>query len=124
MAGELEAPGIDLIVPGQSIDTSRHPTGRLLFNVLGAIAQFERDLMGERVVAGMKAAKRPGRAMQRSGSRRLLAGGCPQRNDMPLLEPWHCAEPGWTVASSAASPRTNQDTLCQALPPEVASRAT
>jgi DNA invertase Pin-like site-specific DNA recombinase len=71
VAGELEALGIDLIVPGQSIDTST-PTGRLLFNVLGAIAEFERDLIRERVVAGMKAAKRRGRAIGRP--RRLGRG--------------------------------------------------
>ena len=64
LAGELEALGIDLIVPGQAIDTST-PTGRLLFNVLGAIAEFERDLIRERVVAGMKAAQRRGKAVGR-----------------------------------------------------------
>ncbi len=64
LAGELEALGVDLIVPGQAIDTST-PTGRLLFNVLGAIAEFERDLIRDRVVAGMKAAQRRGRAVGR-----------------------------------------------------------
>ena len=62
LAGELEALGVDLIVPGQAIDTST-PTGRLLFNVLGAIAEFERDLIRDRVVAGMGAAQRRGRAV-------------------------------------------------------------
>ncbi len=64
LAGELEALGVDLIVPGQAIDTST-PTGRLLFNVLGAIAEFERDLIRDRVVAGMKAAQRRGKAVGR-----------------------------------------------------------
>ena len=64
VAGELEALGIDLIVPGQAIDTST-PTGRLLFNVLGAIAEFERDLIRDRVVAGMRAAQRRGKAVGR-----------------------------------------------------------
>jgi len=64
LAGELEALGVDLIVPGQAIDTST-PTGRLLFNMLGAIAEFERDLIRERVVAGMKAAQRRGKAIGR-----------------------------------------------------------
>jgi DNA invertase Pin-like site-specific DNA recombinase len=64
LAGELEALGIDLIVPGQAIDTST-PTGRLLFNMLGAIAEFERDLIRDRVVAGMKAAQRRGKAIGR-----------------------------------------------------------
>ena len=67
LAAELEALGIDLIVPGQAIDTST-PTGRLLFNVLGSIAEFERDLIRDRVVAGMKAAQRRGQAIGRPRS--------------------------------------------------------
>jgi DNA invertase Pin-like site-specific DNA recombinase len=56
---ELEALGIDLVVLDQSIDTST-PAGRLLFHVLGSIAEFERDLICERTAAGMRAAKRRG----------------------------------------------------------------
>jgi len=59
LAGELEALGIDLIATEQSIDTST-PVGRLLFHVLGSIAEFERDLIRERTAAGMRAAKRRG----------------------------------------------------------------
>ncbi len=44
---------------GQSIDTST-PSGRLLFNVLASIGEFERDLIRERVAAGLAAAKRRG----------------------------------------------------------------
>ena len=39
IAKELEGKGVDLVVTDQSIDTSS-ATGRLLFNMLGAIAQF------------------------------------------------------------------------------------
>jgi DNA invertase Pin-like site-specific DNA recombinase len=56
---ELEALGIDLVVLDQAIDTST-PSGRLLFHVLGSIAEFERDLIRERTAAGMRAAKRRG----------------------------------------------------------------
>ncbi len=59
MAAELEALGCDLVVISQAIDTST-PAGRLLFNVLGSIAEFERDLIRERVRAGQEAAKRRG----------------------------------------------------------------
>ena len=59
MAAELEALGVDLIVTDQGIDTST-PAGRLLFNVLAAIGEFEADLIQERVVAGVQAAKRRG----------------------------------------------------------------
>ncbi len=71
VAGELEALGVDLIVPGQAIDTST-PTGRLLFNVLGSIAEFERVLIRDRVVAGMRAAQRRGKAV---GRPQRLSGG-------------------------------------------------
>ncbi len=60
MGAELEALGVDRIVVDQAIDTST-PSGRLLFNVLGAIAEFERDLTRERTVAGLAAARRRGR---------------------------------------------------------------
>ena len=59
LAAELEALGIDLVVLDQSIDTNT-PAGRLLFNVLGSIAEFERDLIRERVSAGVASAKRGG----------------------------------------------------------------
>ncbi len=59
LASELEALGIDLVVLDQAIDTST-PAGRLLFNDLGSIAEFERDLARERTAAGMRAAKRRG----------------------------------------------------------------
>ncbi|HME70612.1 MAG TPA: recombinase family protein [Myxococcota bacterium] len=59
LAREFEALGIDLVVLDQAIDTST-PAGRLLFHVLGSIAEFERDLIRERTVAGMRAAKKRG----------------------------------------------------------------
>src|SRR5215472_15063781 len=63
---ELEALGIDLVVLDQAIDTST-PSGRLLFHVLGSIAEFERDLIRERTSAGMRAAKRRGARIGRPG---------------------------------------------------------
>jgi len=39
---EFEALGVDLVELDQAIDTTT-PAGRLLFHVLGAIAEFERD---------------------------------------------------------------------------------
>lgn len=41
------------------------PAGRLLFHVLGAIGEFERDLIGERTRAGLAAARRQGARLGR-----------------------------------------------------------
>ena len=52
-----EVLGVDLVVLDQEIDTTT-PAGRLLFHVLAAIAEFERDLISDRVLAGLKRAHR------------------------------------------------------------------
>jgi len=59
LAAELEALGVALVVLDQALDTST-PAGRLLFHVLGSIAEFERSLILERVRAGQAAARRRG----------------------------------------------------------------
>ena len=53
---EFEALGVDLVVLDQSVDTTT-PTGRLLFHVLAAISEFERDLIRDRVLAGLRRAR-------------------------------------------------------------------
>ncbi len=70
LAAEFEALGIGLVVLDQAIDTTT-PSGRLLFHVLGAIAEFERDLIRERTRAGMRAARRRGK---RIGRPRAISG--------------------------------------------------
>ena len=55
----LEDKNVDLKVIQQNIYTTT-PAGRLLFTMLGAIAEFERDLINERVREGIEAAKRKG----------------------------------------------------------------
>jgi DNA invertase Pin-like site-specific DNA recombinase len=64
LSKELEALGVDLVVIDQAIDTTT-PAGRLLFHVLAAIAEFERDLIRDRVVAGMRRARAQGRHLGR-----------------------------------------------------------
>ncbi len=64
LAKDMEALGVDLIVTDQAIDTTV-PAGRLLFHVLAAIAEFERDLIRERVVAGLRRARARGRRLGR-----------------------------------------------------------
>ncbi|MGA2263455.1 MAG: recombinase family protein [Acidobacteriota bacterium] len=57
---QFQALGIDFVSVTQAIDTSG-PMGKLVFSVLAAIAEFERELIRERVVAGMKEAQRRGK---------------------------------------------------------------
>jgi DNA invertase Pin-like site-specific DNA recombinase len=56
IAETLRAKGVDLVVLDQNIDTS-DATGRLLFNMLGAIGQFETEIRAERQMDGIKKAK-------------------------------------------------------------------
>ena len=44
----------------EQIDTTT-PSGRLIFHVFGALAEFERDLIRERVQAGLRSARARGR---------------------------------------------------------------
>lgn len=57
----LEAKRLEFVSHTESIDTSS-PIGRLLFTILAAIAEFERNLISERIRNGMKklGAKKPG----------------------------------------------------------------
>jgi DNA invertase Pin-like site-specific DNA recombinase len=77
----------------EHIDT-RTAAGKMLYAVLGAVAQFERDVLRERTVAGMKAAKKRGTHVGRpralSGSRlaeaqRMLAAGKSQVETARIL---------------------------------------
>ena len=56
VAETLREKGVDLVVLDQNIDTS-DATGRLLFNMLGAIGQFETEIRAERQMDGIKKAK-------------------------------------------------------------------
>lgn len=60
LAGELERRGVALVSLTESIDTST-PGGKLVFHVFGALAEFERDLIRERTLAGLAAARARGR---------------------------------------------------------------
>jgi DNA invertase Pin-like site-specific DNA recombinase len=65
LAERLDKAGVGLLVLHQGIDTTT-PTGKMLFHVLAAIAEFERDLISERTKDGLTAA----RARGRKGGRR------------------------------------------------------
>ena len=60
LAERLDAADVGLRSLRESIDTTT-PTGRLVFHVFGALAEFERDLIRERTRAGLTAARARGR---------------------------------------------------------------
>ena len=66
----LEACGVDLYLDQQSIDTTT-PAGRLMFQITGAFAEFERSMIRQRVRAGLKRAVEKGSVLGRP--KRLLA---------------------------------------------------
>jgi DNA invertase Pin-like site-specific DNA recombinase len=64
---ELQALGVGLVSLGESIDTTT-PAGRLQIHVLSAVAQFERDRLRERVMAGLQRVKAQGKRLGRPKS--------------------------------------------------------
>jgi DNA invertase Pin-like site-specific DNA recombinase len=61
---ELAAVGVAFVSLNEGIDTAT-PAGRLQLHILGAIAQFERDRIRERVVAGLVRARKQGKTLGR-----------------------------------------------------------
>ena len=57
---QLEERGIYFKSVQESLDTST-PGGKLIFHVFGALAEFERDIIRERTMAGLAAARARGR---------------------------------------------------------------
>jgi len=60
LSKQLQAKQVDLVVLDQGIDTST-AVGRMFFQILGAIAEFEHALMSERTRDGLGAARARGR---------------------------------------------------------------
>lgn len=56
---EIEAAGVDVYLEKQGFDTST-PAGRLFFHVVASFSEFERDMLRERVMAGLARAKAQG----------------------------------------------------------------
>jgi len=58
--GKLRSKGVELKILALNLDTST-PTGKLMLNLLGSIAEFERELMLERQREGIAKAKADGK---------------------------------------------------------------
>ena len=70
---ECRSLGVDLVSLRQNIDTTL-PAGRLTFQILGAVAEFERELLRSRVGAGMAQARRAGKRIGRPALRHFGPG--------------------------------------------------
>lgn len=105
---ELEALGVDLIVIDQALDTTT-PAGRLLFHVLAAVAEFERDLIRDRVCRGLERARARGTRLGRQPkvldlgeARHLKAQGLSLREIASRLAKITAARDGKAVKVSRA----------------------
>jgi len=67
IAADLKSRDVGLKIltgEGAAVDTTR-PQGRMVFGILAVMAEFEREMISERTVAGMRAAMRRGRHVGR-----------------------------------------------------------
>ena len=103
---KLQAKGCGFKSVTEAIDTTT-PSGRLIFHIFGALAEFERNLIRERTLAGLKAARARGRK-----------GGRPKAlNEQSLAIAATLLKDGLlTVREVAAQVRVSPATLYKYLP--------
>lgn len=90
IVGDLRARGVGFRSLTESLDTTT-PMGELMFHVFGALAQYERALIRERVKAGLDSARARGRR-----------GGRPRRLDAERVEAAKSLLAGGMTPSAAA----------------------
>jgi DNA invertase Pin-like site-specific DNA recombinase len=61
---EFQTLGVHFISLSEAIDTST-PMGKMVFTVIGAVAELERDIIRERVIAGLERARRQNKQLGR-----------------------------------------------------------
>ena len=64
--------GVEFLSLSEAVDTTT-PAGKMVFTVLGAVAELERSLIGERVKAGLRNARAKGKRLGRPSLRVLSA---------------------------------------------------
>jgi DNA invertase Pin-like site-specific DNA recombinase len=100
----FQALGIEFVSLSEQLDTST-PTGKMVFTVLGAVAELERSLIAERVKAGLRNArakgKRLGRPKTRVDGERVAALRAAGRSWREV-----CAETGLTKGTAQRAART------------------
>ncbi len=62
----LEKMGVGVICPGQGIDTRKdNPCGRMQYQIIAAVAEFEKSMIRERTKAGLRVARANGKVLGR-----------------------------------------------------------
>lgn len=61
---EFKTLGIDFVSFSENVDTTT-PTGQLMFQIFSAFAEFERNIIRERIKAGLENARRKGKRLGR-----------------------------------------------------------
>jgi DNA invertase Pin-like site-specific DNA recombinase len=94
MLDEFQALGIAFVSLGEGIDATT-PAGKLQMHILGAIAEFERARIAERVKAGLQRARSQGKRL-----------GRPRKAPAPIVIPGgsvRAAARVWAVSKSTAA---------------------
>lgn len=107
----LRERGVDLVVLDQQIDTTT-PSGKLIFHVLGAISEFERDLIRERTMDGLAAARARGRT---GGSQPKLSGSQKLRAQKMYDEKGADGKRRYTVEEIGNTFKVSRQTIYRAL---------
>lgn len=96
--------GIELVSVKEAIDTTT-PTGKLMFYIFAAIAEFERDLIRERTLAGLAVAWASGK---QKGRPRALT---PEQEDLAYA----LINQGQSIASIARTMKVGRSTIYRAI---------
>ena len=64
LLNDIHAKEVDLYLHQQGIDTTT-PSGKMMFQMVGCFAEYERNIISERVLAGLDRAKREGKKLGR-----------------------------------------------------------
>ena len=99
---ELQALGVAFVSLQEGIDATT-PAGKLQMHILGAIAEFERERIRERVLAGLQRARREGKRLGRPRAARLPVA-------LPQGLTVRQAAKAWGVSKSTAARWINNGT--------------
>jgi hypothetical protein len=108
---QLETCGVDLYLDQQAIDTTT-PTGRLMFQITGAFAEFERSMIRQRIRAGLRRAVEAGKQLGRPKINPTLEKTNPESitgrqghvGDCQGVQSWHRHGPAHCTGNGSCSP--------------------